>query len=286
MLHRVPIRLDGLGGNHRFATATDGGGNHDRQNLFILLKDFLNRHERGFRVERIKNRFDEQNVRTTRDQSANLVRVSRFHLIKRANTKARVIRIRRVGKRNRQRPDRARDEAWTAGLVRDAVGPFAALLGGLFVDLPREVIEEFILDDTLVKRRVFATAALARVVHEKFALADARRRKSVRLDDVRARFEKAPMDVADRAGLRERIKVAVVLEILFRILEPLAANLGLAQSVGADSRAHRAVKDDDAFAERALKKFKIWHSVTQNNCGYLNEKPALMQIINQRIWIR
>ena len=74
MLHRVPKRLDGLRGNHRFTAAADGGGNHDRQNFFVLLEHFLNRHERGLGVERIENRFDQQNVRAARDERANLVR--------------------------------------------------------------------------------------------------------------------------------------------------------------------------------------------------------------------
>ena len=171
------------------------------------------------------------------------------------DAKAGVIGIRRIGKRNGQRPDGAGDETRAAGLVRDAVGPFAALARGLFVDFPGEVVEEFVFDDALVERRVFAAAVFARVVHEEFALADARGGKSVRLDDVRARFEKAAMNVADASRLRERVEVAVVLQVLLGILEPFAANLRLGQSVGADGRAHRAVNDDDAFAEEAFQMF-------------------------------
>ena len=87
----------------------------------------------------------------------------------------------------------------------------------------------------------------ARVVHEKFALADARGGKSVRLDDVRAGLEKAAVNVANRRGLGQRVKVTVVLQVLLGICKALAANLLLALAVGADGRAHRAVDDDDAF---------------------------------------
>ena len=50
-----------------------------------------------------------------------------------------------------------------AGFVRDAVGPLAALPGGLLVDFPGEVVEEFVSMTLLIKRRVFASAVFARV---------------------------------------------------------------------------------------------------------------------------
>ena len=65
------------------------------------------------------------------------------------------------------------------------------------------------------------------------------------------------MDVADHVGLRERIEIAVVLEILLRVREAFAANIGLGQSVGANGRAHRAVDDGDAFAENPFQLFNV-----------------------------
>src|SRR5205823_6424315 len=102
-----------------------------------------------------------------------------------------------------------------------------------------------------VERRVFASATLARVVHKKFTLANARGGEGVRLDDVRAGFEEAPMDVANDLRLRERVEVAIVLEVLPGVLEPLAANLRLAQAVVTNRRPHGAVNDDDALPKQA-----------------------------------
>ena len=257
MFHRIPKRLDGLRRNHRLAATTDGGGDHDRQNLFVLLEHFLNRHECRLGVERIKDGFHEQQVRAARDKSANLIRVGRFYLIERADAETCIIRIGRVREGNGQRPDRTRNETRPTSFVRNAVRPLAALLGGLFVNLPSKVIEESVLDDPLVKRRVFATTMFTRVVHEEFALPDARGGKCIRLNDVRTGFQKAPMNVANCFRLRERIKVTVVLQIFLGILEPFAANFRLAVTVSANSRPHRAVNVDDAFAERTLQQFGV-----------------------------
>jgi hypothetical protein len=127
----------------------------------------------------------------------------------------------------------------------------------LFIGLPREIVEKFVFDDALVKRRVFAAAVLARVVQKKFALTDARSGKSVGLDDVRAGFKEAPVDVADHIRLSERVEVAVVLQVLFRVLETFAADVLLAEAVSADGGAHGAINDDNAFAERFSKEFSV-----------------------------
>ena len=87
---------------------------------------------------------------------------------------------------------------------------------GLLVDLPGEIVEELVVDDLLIERRIFAAAVLARVVDEELALRDAGGAEGVGLDDVRAGLEKAAMDVADHLGLREREEVAVVEQVLGR----------------------------------------------------------------------
>ena len=86
---------------------------------------------------------------------------------------------------------------WRAVGVGDAVGPLAALPRRLLVDLPGQVVEERVLDDLLVERRVLAAAVLARIVDEELALGDAGGAEGVGLDDVRAGLEEAAVDVAD-----------------------------------------------------------------------------------------
>ncbi len=144
--------------------------------------------------------------------------------------------------------------------LRDAVRPLAALPRGLLVDLPGQVVEERVVDDLLVERRVLAPAVLARIVDEELALPDAGRAEGVRLDDVRAGFEEAPVDVADHLRLREREEVAVVEQILLRVREALAADVRLLHPVRADGRAHRAVDDGDAPAKELCERMKIGRS--------------------------
>ena len=136
--------------------------------------------------------------------------------------------------------------------LRDAVGPLAALARRLLVDLPGEVVEERVLDDLLVERRVLAAAVLARIVDEELALRDAGRAEGVGLDDVGAGLEKAAVDVADHLRLREREEVAVVEQVLLRVLEALAADVRFLHAVGADGGAHRAVDDGDAVFQDFL----------------------------------
>ena len=62
------------------------------------------------------------------------------------------------------------------------------------------------------------------------------------------------MDVADHLRLREREEVAVVQQVLLRVLEALAADVRLGHPVGADGRAHRAVDDGDALSEQLFER--------------------------------
>jgi hypothetical protein len=115
----------------------------------------------------------------------------------------------------------------------------------------RELLQELVLDDFLIERGVLASAAFARILKEKLALAHRCGGKSVCLDDLRARLEKAPMNVLDRRAERQRVDVAVVLEILGRLPKPLAPHLLLGVPVVPDRRAHGAVDKHDALGQRA-----------------------------------
>ena len=160
-----------------------------------------------------------------------------------------IVGVGRVGERDGERADGSGHEALAAGLVADAVGPFAALLRGLLVDLPGQVAEHRVFDDLLVEGGVFAAAVLARVVDEELALGDAGGAEGVGLDDVGAGLEKAAMDVADHLRLRQGEDVAVVQQVLGGVFEALAADVGFRHAVGADGRAHRSVDDGDSAFE-------------------------------------
>src|SRR3954470_18789792 len=97
-----------------------------------------------------------------------------------------------------------------------------------------ELLEKFVLDDALIKSRVLAAALFARILDEEFALPDAGCRKGVGFDDVRAGLKEAAVNIADFIRSGQRIDVAVVFEVLWRVLEPVAANLLLGDIVGPD----------------------------------------------------
>jgi len=90
----VPERFHGLRGDHGFATATDSGGNHDWQMLAVFFKNFLDGDERGFGVQRIENGFNEQEIRTTGNESARLAFIICLHLVERDDAKTGVVGVR------------------------------------------------------------------------------------------------------------------------------------------------------------------------------------------------
>jgi hypothetical protein len=123
----------------------------------------------------------------------------------------------------------------------------------LLVDVPGETLQERVVDDALVERRVLATTVFTRVVDEELTLGDGGGAEGVRLDDVGAGLEKAPVDVADHRRLGQREQIAVVQQVFAGLAEPFAANVGLGHPIGADGRAHGAVDDRDALCEHILK---------------------------------
>ena len=63
------------------------------------------------------------------------------------------------------------------------------------------------------------------------------------------------MDAFDNARLGEAEQVVQALEVPARVLEPFAAISRLVELVLLHHRAHRAVENDDAFAQQTLQLF-------------------------------
>jgi hypothetical protein len=125
----IPEGLDGLGRDHGFAAAADGGGDHDGQLDAVLVEDFADGDEGGLGVERIEDGLDQEEVGPARDEGADLVFVGGLDLVEGDDAEAGVIGVGRVGEGDGERADGAGDEALAAGRVGDAVGPLAALSG-------------------------------------------------------------------------------------------------------------------------------------------------------------
>ncbi len=108
-------------------------------------------------------------------------------------------------------------------------------------------------------------------------LADGRRRKRIRLDDVRAGFEVLRVNLRNDLRLGQQQQLVVALEVLaFPIAEALPAVIGLLQLVALDHRAHRTVNDGDAFAQQEFERVKLGlgcgHDGLRNEHG---EPPAI-----------
>ena len=271
----IPKRLDLLRGNHRFTTKPDRRGNDQRQMQFHFRINFLHGHRRGLGIERIKDRFDHQDVATAFDQRLDLQFVRIEHLIEIHHAEARVIGIGRVGERNRERPDRAGDIALATGVAANGIGPLAAELGRLDIHFPSELVEKRILDDLLEKFRVLASAFFARVLDEKFALRDAGGGEGVGLADVRAGFIESLVDVADDIRAGEAQDVAIVEQVLLAVGKALAAGVAFVKPVGADRRAHGAIEHQNPFGQ-GIAKFP--GGVGLNHAGKIAPKAVISRI--------
>ncbi len=64
------------------------------------------------------------------------------------------------------------------------------------------------------------------------------------------------MDGLDDLGLGQAQQVVVALQVLRPVLEPLAAKGSFVQLVGLDHGPHRAVENDNALAQQALKRLR------------------------------
>ena len=259
MLHRFPIRIHLLRRDERLPAAPDRRRDHHRQHDAVLFKNLLHRDERRLRVQRIENRLHQNHVRAAGDQPANVVHVSRLHLIESDHAKTRIVRIRRIAQRHLHRPHRPRDEPLASRRVAHPIRPLATLPRRGLAHFPRQIVQEFVLDDLLEKLRILPPTVFPRVFHEKVAQRDRGHAKGIRLNDVRARLQKPPVDVADHLRLREREKVAAVQHVLLHILEALSPHIRLRHPISANRRSHRPVDDRDALAEQLFERMKRGH---------------------------
>jgi hypothetical protein len=62
------------------------------------------------------------------------------------------------------------------------------------------------------------------------------------------------MDVTDHVRLRQGEKVAIVQQVLGRVLEAVPTDVGFLHTVGADGGAHRSIDDGDSIFEDLLQR--------------------------------
>ena len=126
VLDRQIERVDGLTRERPPAAIGDGHGDHHWRGLGpgtrglgeTLLEDFLNRDERRFRVERVEDRLDEEDVDAAVEQAAHLLRVGVAHLIEGHGAERRVVDVWGDRQRPVRRAEGAGDEARLVGRLR------------------------------------------------------------------------------------------------------------------------------------------------------------------------
>ncbi len=93
--HGLPKRVDGLSRERASALIGDRHRDHHGHALLATREQFVDRVERGLRVERVEDRLDEEHVGAAVEQPAHLLRVGVFHLVERHCAKRRVVHLRR-----------------------------------------------------------------------------------------------------------------------------------------------------------------------------------------------
>mmetsp|Transcript_55188 Transcript_55188/g.146427 ORF Transcript_55188/g.146427 Transcript_55188/m.146427 type:complete len:1471 (+) Transcript_55188:155-4567(+) len=230
MRHRDVKRFGRLPRERAATHVHNRSGDHDGQaraaRLLVILVDGV---EGGLGVERVEDGLDEDDVRAAVNQPGDLLLVGRDDLVPSAVAIARVLDRRRDRERAVGRPNRASDEARAVRLL------LSDLLGGVDRELARNLVH--LVHD---------------VLHRVVSLRDRRAGKGVGLADVSAALEVAPVDLADRVGLRENKKIVVALKLLGLgvVLEHLHAEVLLGKLVLLDGRAHRAIDNHDALLHR------------------------------------
>ena len=95
----MPKGFDRLSGERSPALIGNGHGHHDRNGQALFLAILVDGKKRGLGVERIEDRFHEQQVASALHQAPHLLNVCLPQLFKRHRSKRRVVHVRRHGRR-------------------------------------------------------------------------------------------------------------------------------------------------------------------------------------------
>ena len=191
---------------------------------------------------RVEDGLDEQQVGATIDQAAGCLGVGIGQLVEGNVARAGVVDVGRDGRGAVGGAERAGDEArprWVA--------PFHLVARGRGQPRRGEI--------HLVGQRLHAIVGLR----------DAVGVKSVRLDQIGASFQIGQVDGADDVGLGQHEQVVVALHVAGPIGKARAAEVGLAQPVLLDHRAHSPIEDEDTARQLLMKLNGSVHSCQQKS---------------------
>ncbi len=227
MAHRVPEGGRRLAGKGAPGTVGDRSRNHQRHADAAFGEDFLAGEDGRLGVQRVEDRFDQDEVGAAVDQAADLLAVGDAQFIERDRAVARIADVGRQRRRAIGGPERAGHEATAP------VGLFG--FGRSPSSQPRAVTVE-VIDDAL---------------HAVVGLRDRSRGKGVRFENVRSRHRIGEVDVFDGFRLGQREKVVVPLLMAFAGRKAVPAKMRLGKAERLNLGAHRAVKYQDTPVRRA-----------------------------------
>ena len=233
MLHREIERVHRLTRQRASALVGDRERDHQGQHHALLVLYFLNGDDRRFGIERVDDRFEQQNVNAAVDQTADLIDVRVFHFVERDVPKRGVVHVWRDRQRAIGRPHRSGDDARPGGPG-----------GGDFVG------------DAAGKPRGFEVHLVGKVLEVVVRLRHHVRVERVRLENICAGVEVLPMNSGDDLRLCQRQKIVIAAKIARVRGEARAAIVGFGKRVALDHRAHRAVQDQNAIRGEGVETFE------------------------------
>jgi hypothetical protein len=227
---RVPERLDRLSRHKRRPAAVKCARGHHGHAAPRLVEVLLDGEQARLEVERVDERFRQQDVDARLDERLDLRVVRRGHLVERRAAVRGVVDFRADRGLLGRRADRARDESRP---LRRALGPLvgrpAGTCHGRVVDFANQLDRQ------------------AELLH-----ADRARAERVRFDDIRPCLEVPAMDRRDFLGVGQAQDVGEVLEVLVVIRKPLAAHGGFVEPQGLNLGPHGPVENQNPLVEQRL----------------------------------
>ena len=219
---------EGLGRLPRQGTTRrigDGAGDHHREPDAGLVRELRNGEQGRFCVQRIKDRFDEQQIGPAIDQPPDRLRVRRHQRVEGDIARTGVFDFRRNGGRAIRRAEHPGHEARALGgliLIRHA----ASQGGGCHVEFIGERL------------------------HAVIGHGDRVGIERVGLENIGTGREVLGMDSGHNLRLGEYQQVIVPLEVAGPVGEPGPAIIGLLQPMTLQHGAHGAVEDKDAVRQK------------------------------------
>ena len=234
--HRIPEGLDRVSRQVTARKVGERHRNHQRQFAPDLRFGFQRRGDPRLGVERVEDRFDQDEVGAAFGQCDDLVEIDLLQFVEIDLAIAGVVDVGRQRQRLVRRPDRARDEAAAAVARLIFVGGFAAEPRAFMVDVGDQMLGAIIgLTDPVGAERIGR-------------------------DDVRPGVQIGFADRGHDIGTRQREDVVVALLVVRQA--KIARIIGFDQLAELDLGAPAAIGQQDAFLRRRGESFSCPHFQT------------------------